>query len=137
VNVAEHFRALDINDVESAVSLLTMGLYPDIFKDREYVAQFIDEDYVDWYLENFLPEDEEIPIYDEWPKLLSLCAGLIEEFAGQEYRGPTTNAMIMDCAMKRLRKQHSLSAPEPWLPIICELRRVRFPDRAPASVTGT
>jgi hypothetical protein len=67
VNVAEHFRALDINDVESAVSLLTMGLYPDIFKDRKYVAQFIDEDYVDWYLENFLPEDEEIPIYDKWP----------------------------------------------------------------------
>jgi hypothetical protein len=126
MNVAEHFRALDINNEESAVKLLTMGRYPDVYKDPDYIADFMDEDYVDWYLEN--TEDEYVLIYDEWPKLLSLCADLIQEFAEQEYLGPTTNAMIMDCAMKRLRKLHGLNAPEPWLPIICELRRVRFPD---------
>jgi hypothetical protein len=126
MNIGEHFRELDINDVESAVRLLTMCLYPDsIFKDREYVAQFIegDEEQVAWYLDEYHSEVEFEPIYDDWPKLLSLCADLIKEFAEQEYCGPRTNAMIMDFAMKRLRKLHGLNAPEPWLPTIRELRK--------------
>jgi hypothetical protein len=125
MTVAEHFRDLDINDVESAVRVLTMCHYPsDIFKDWDYVAQFIDgdEQQVDWYMDEYHTGIEETPIYDHWTKLLSICADLIKEFAEQEYRGPATNAMIMDMAMKRLRKQHGLNAPEPWLPTIRELR---------------
>src|ERR1700693_4333194 len=108
-----------------------MGRYPDLYKDPEHIAElFDDEEDSDWpieerrrwYLEH--TDDAYVQIYDDWPKLLSICADLVKEFAEQDYLGPTTNAMIMDMAMKRLRKLHGLNAPEPWVPIICELRKL-------------
>ena len=80
-----------------------MCLYPDnIFKDQEYVAQFIegDEEQVAWYLDEYHCDVELEPIYDYWDKLLSICADLVKEFADQEYLGPPTNALLMDMAME-------------------------------------
>lgn len=60
--------------------------------------------------------------YTHWPTLLACCRAVVAERFDVPFAGRLTLAMVMAEGMVRLRKEHGLSAPGPWVQIIRELR---------------
>ena len=67
--------------------------------------------------------------FEDW-SLLSDCAiAAVDAKKDRPYLGLQTNALLMRDTMKRLKKQHHLNAPEPWLPIMDAMQGVTRAQR--------
>src|SRR5271156_5929406 len=57
------------------------------------------------------------PFYKHWRELLACCRAVVAERFDVPFAGRLTLAMVMAEGMVRLRKEHNLPAPGPWVQI--------------------
>src|SRR5712692_8246375 len=100
--VKEHFAALPDADIVEALDLVSYGQYP----ERMYFLH--------------------------WPELIKHCEDAVRILGEGPFLGPPTCALIMNMAMKALKKEQGVNAPTPWLPVIKQLHAmsVREPESA-------
>ena len=60
--------------------------------------------------------------YRHWDLLEESCVAAVQAKATLPYRGRRTNGDLMGTAMERLKAEHNVNVPKPWLPIMKKLR---------------